>query len=265
MPLQRKPAASDPEGQYLITAMSLRKWYAKPNGERIDVLDNISLKIRPGTVVSVVGPSGSGKSTLLRVLAGIEEPDAGSVTYSYGSGDKTPPIPMVLQTPALLPWRTVRDNIALSLELLGRTDRKVAAENYTTLMGLGGFADFFPKDLSGGMKARVSIGRALVAASELVLFDEAFTELDEVTRQTLNDIFCKHVEERGLAAVIVSHDIAEAVYLADEIVVLTKRPARIAKTFSIELRRPRRPEIRSSSEFAEIVLPIRSFAAETWQ
>lgn len=252
------------EEQHLINTVGLKKQYAGSNDDRIDVLDGISLNIKSGQVICVIGPSGCGKSTLLRLIAGIEKPDCGDIFFHFGNGNKLPPISMVLQTPALLPWRNVRDNIMLGLELLGKTDNFVAAENYVQLMGLNGFSTFLPKDISGGMKARVSIGRALIAASKLVLFDEAFTELDEVTRQSINDIFCQHIEQKNLAAVVVSHDIAEAVYLADEVIVLTNRPATISKTFTIHLPRPRRSSIRLSTEFINVVKPIREFITKSW-
>jgi NitT/TauT family transport system ATP-binding protein len=252
-------------GDGLISARDLKKWYSRPNGKRIEVLDGITLDIPRKTVLGILGPSGCGKSTLLRVLAGIEKPNDGSIVYACASDDQIPPIPIVLQTPALLPWRTVHANIRLSLELLGRSDRVPIAERYAKLMGLEDFAGFLPKDLSGGMKARVSIGRALAAASDLVILDEAFTELDEVTRQVLNDVFCQHVEERSLAAVVVSHDVGEAVYLSDEVLVLTRRPATIARRFSVLLPRPRRPDIRKTPEFLNTVNPIRQFVEDTWK
>lgn len=250
---------------YLISAKNLHKSYSNPAQNQITVLNGISITIRPQRVIAIVGPSGSGKSTLLRLLAGIEQPDAGIIDYRYSSPKQLPPIPMVLQSPALLPWRTVRENIALSLELLRKNTSTSEVDHYIEIMGLYGFSESLPKDLSGGMRARVSIGRALIVASDLVMFDEAFTELDEVTRQTLNDIFCQHVEQKGLAAVVVSHDIAEAVYLADEVIVLTKRPSSVAATFQIELPRPRIPKLRTTSIFADTVNPLRDFVVGIWK
>lgn len=253
------------ERRCLLLARGLHKSYRDPAGQRIDVIQDISLDVSTRKVIGIIGPSGSGKSTLLRLLAGLENPDAGTISFGDSPVDQPPPIPLVLQTPALLPWRTVRQNMSLGLELLHKNDTGAEVDRYIDLMGLSGFSDYLPRDLSGGMKARVSIGRALVAASELVLFDEAFTELDEITRQTLNDIFCERVERHGLAAVVVSHDISEAIYLADEILVLTKRPAAIAKTFTITLPRPRYPHIRSDTAFLDVVQPIRQFVAEIWR
>lgn len=250
---------------YLISATGLHKSYSNPIQNRINVLNGISITIYPQRVIAIVGPSGSGKSTLLRLLAGIEQPDTGIVDYKYASRNQLSAIPMVLQSSALLPWRTVRENIALSLELLGKSANASDLDRYVHLMGLNGFAESLPRDLSGGMRARVSIGRALVAASDLVMFDEAFTDLDEVTRQTLNDIFCQHVEHNGLAAVVVSHDIAEAVYLADEVIVLTKRPSEIAATFQIELPRPRNPQLRTTLKFTNVVNPLREFVVSIWK
>jgi NitT/TauT family transport system ATP-binding protein len=249
----------------LIKAVDLRMSYEKPSGKRVDVLGGISLEIEPKKVLSIVGPSGCGKSTLLRILAGVESCQSGSVSYGGMEKQRVPPIPMVLQSAALLPWRTVRQNIALGLELLGSSQPEAVAEEYATIVGLAGFTDSLPKNLSGGMQARVSIARALVIASDLVLFDEAFTELDEVTRQTLTDIFCQHVEERGLAAIIVSHDIAEAAYLADEVVVLTKRPATVARVFKTDFPRPRRSQSRLHPDFTKTVQAIREFAVRTWR
>lgn len=252
-------------GNHLISATDLQKSYSNPTQDRISVIGGISIEVHRQRVIAVVGPSGSGKSTLLRLLAGIEQPDSGTVHYQYGLPHQLSAVPMVLQTPALLPWRTVRENIALSLELLGKCAHASELDRYVDLMGLNGFAESLPRDLSGGMCARVGIGRALIAASDVVMFDEAFTELDEVTRQTLNDIFCQHVEEKGLAAVVVSHDIAEAVYLADEVMVLTQRPSKIAATFQIKLPRPRTPELRKTTAFASVVSPLREFVVNIWK
>lgn len=255
--------AEERTNRALITVDQISKSYTKPTGEHIQVLDGLSFDIRAGKVIGIVGPSGCGKSTLLRLVAGLEIPERGTVIFH--DSRQPPPVPMVLQTPALLPWRTVHDNIKLGLEFLALQNTDAKTQAYVTLMGLEGFDSFLPKDLSGGMKARVSIGRALVTANDLVLFDEAFTELDEVTRQTLNDIFCEHVEKSGLAAVVVSHDIAETVYLADEILILTKRPCQIAKRVTIELRRPRKPGVRLTREFEDIVHALRKFAINIWK
>jgi len=249
----------------LLTIKDVYKFYRTPDGTILNVLDGISFDIRAGTITSIIGPSGCGKSTLLRIIAGIEVPSNGNVTYHYGDHKSRPPIPMVLQESALLPWRSVHDNIALSLELLQKHTDAHAIEELIIALGLDGFENALPKELSGGMKARVSIGRALIAASNLVLFDEAFSELDEITRQLINDIFCQHIENSSLSAVVISHDISEAVYLSDRIIILTTRPTKISNIIDITFPRPREPQLRRTADYFDIINTIRSIASAQWK
>lgn len=249
----------------VFVATDISHSYIKPNGQFINILNNISFALKEREIVSIIGPSGCGKSTFLRILAGIEEPTCGQINYSYSNKNSLPPVPIVMQTAALLPWETVYGNIALCQRLLGQRNQPNKIISYINQMGLSEFSDFLPKDLSGGMKARVSIARALIGAQKLIFFDEAFTELDEITRQYLNDIFNKQVEQDKLAAVVISHDINEAVYLASRVIVLTQRPATIAKIFHIPLEYPRTPELRHSSKFIDIVKDIREFSKKIWE
>ncbi len=244
-------------------AQGITKCYSQPNGEFIDVLGEISLEIPQGKVVGIIGPSGSGKSTLLRILAGIEEPSTGVVRYP--KSDSFPAIPIVFQSSALLPWKTALENIAFGLELLNLPDSNRIARSYLHKMGLSDFADFLPTELSGGMQARISIGRALACATELVFFDEAFTGLDEVTRRNLNNLFCHQIEVRELSALVVSHNIEEAIYLSDYLIVLTERPARVAECFKIDLPRPRSSEIRYMNSFIDLVKSIRIHVNKLWR
>lgn len=249
----------------IFTVQNISHSYIKPNGQFINVLYNISFVLKDQEIVSIIGPSGCGKSTFLRIMAGIEEPTSGQIHYLYGDKNSLPPVPIVMQTSALLPWETVYGNISLCQRLLEHKEQPNKILSYIKQMGLSEFSDFLPKDLSGGMKARVSIARALVAAQKLIFFDEAFTELDEITRQGLNDIFNNQVRKKELAAVVVSHDINEAVYLANRVIVLTQRPATIAKIFHIPLEYPRTPELRHSSIFIDIVKNIREFSMAAWK
>lgn len=249
----------------IFVTQNISHAYVKPNGESINVLCDISFAIKEQEIVSIIGPSGCGKSTFLRIMAGIEEPTSGQIHYLYGNQESLPPVPMVMQTSALLPWKTVYGNIELCQRILQHKHQSHNIISYIMQMGLSEFSDFLPKDLSGGMKARVSIARALIAAQKLIFFDEAFTELDEITRQSLNDIFIAQVERDKLAAIVVSHDINEAVYLANRVIVLSQRPATISKIFHVPLKYPRTPELRNSTQFTDIVGVIRDYSKKIWK
>lgn len=221
-----------------------------PNGTR--ALDDIDIAIRPGEFVSLVGPSGCGKSTLLRVAAGFEAPSAGEVAVDTGR------LGYIFQEATLLAWRSVLANVELPAELSGvdRRTRRAAARDAIDRVGLAGFENHKPAQLSGGMRMRASIARALTLRPELFLFDEPFGALDEITRQRLNEEVSALFRRESFAGVFVTHSVAEAVFLSTRVVVLTGRPGRVAADIPVPLEFPRDPRVRYTTEFAEIAAQV---------
>jgi NitT/TauT family transport system ATP-binding protein len=198
-------------------------------------LDGVSLRVAPGEFVSVVGPSGCGKSTLLRLAAGLLTPSAGTVERGAGS------LGYVFQDPTLLPWRTVRRNVELAAELhrLPRAERRSRAESALDRVGLAGFAGARPGTLSGGMRMRVSLARALALRPDLFLFDEPFGALDEITRSRLGADLEGLFRADGFGALFITHSVVEAVTLSDRVLVMSARPGRLLAEVEIPLERPR--------------------------
>jgi len=221
------------------------------------VLEGISLAVRPGEFVAIVGPSGCGKSTLLRMIAGLENPDTGTLRVSHGGeSERSSRTAYVFQEPALLPWRTVAGNIALPLELevvpKGERRAKVAAS--LDLIGLTtGDAAKFPRQLSGGMRMRVSLARALVTGPDLLLLDEPFAALDDMLRQRLGEELRRLWCEQRWTAAFVTHNVAEAVFLAERVLVMARNPGRIAAEVAVPFGTERGPELRGEPEFARLV------------
>ncbi len=229
-------------------------------GQRTEVeaLKDISVKVEEGSFTSLIGPSGCGKSTLLRVAADLVAPTGGHVTVEGrppSDARRARRIGFVFQEPALLDWRNVLENVALPLELQGtvRREREAEARRLLTLVGLEGFETVWPSQLSGGMRQRASIARALSTAPHVMLMDEPFGALDQITRDRMNLELVRIFEETGITVVFVTHSIREAVFLSDRVVVMTPRPGRIARTIEIDLERPRTLAVRDSPGFAELV------------
>jgi NitT/TauT family transport system ATP-binding protein len=210
--------------------------------DALPVLDDISFEVGPGEVVAVVGPSGCGKSTLLRILGGIEKPRAGRALMSGDAGDSLNPLTFVFQDFALLPWRTVRENVRLPLEGRGLASGAIAAiiADVLARTKLSDFADAYPKQLSGGMKQRVGIARALAVKPAVLLMDEPLSALDGQTRELLMDDLVQLHAGHHLASVYVTHNLDEAVRLADRVVVLRRRPGRIAAIVDLSVPRAER-------------------------
>ncbi|MDQ6433891.1 ABC transporter ATP-binding protein [Mesorhizobium sp. LHD-90] len=210
-------------------------------GAPLPVLDNVSFSVEPGSFVSLIGPSGCGKSTLLRLLAGLDHPTDGTVKVDGESvGDPDPSRILVFQDPTLFPWRTVWDNVALGLEAQGilRSARH-RVDNAVQLVGLSGFEKAYPHQLSGGMAQRVALARALVNEPRLLLLDEPLGKLDSLTRLTMQGEIVKLWQEAGLTALLVTHDVEEALFLTQRVLVFGPRPARIVADIAVDLPYPR--------------------------
>ena len=211
-------------------------------GESIHVLENIEHQIESGRFVSIIGPSGCGKTTLLRIIAGLEKTSAGKVLLDGKElVQGTEEVGLVFQEYALFPWRTTLGNIEMGPEIKGveKEIRRSKAMEYIKMFNLDGFENRYPRELSGGMKQRVAIARTLIMNPRVVLMDEPFGSLDSQTRNTLQEFLLRIWEKRKDTIVFVTHNVDEAVFLSDQILVLSKRPARIVKTFEVGLPRLR--------------------------
>ncbi|MGE0119560.1 MAG: ABC transporter ATP-binding protein [Dongiaceae bacterium] len=228
----------------------------------VQALADIDLQVGRGEFVSFIGPSGCGKTTLLRVIADLERPTAGQIAVNGATPEearKARAYGYVFQAPALYPWRTVVRNVTLPLEIMGvaATERQARAAKYLALVGLGGFERKFPWQLSGGMQQRVSIARALSFEPDLLLMDEPFGALDEITRDHLNEQLLRLWEKTGKTVIFVTHSIAEAVYLSTRIVVMSPRPGRILEIIDCDLPKGRTLDARETPQFLEIAHKVR--------
>ena len=222
---------------------------AFPKG--VVALDGFDLSVRPGEFLTLLGPSGCGKSTALRIVAGLSAPDRGAVEWADAPAAAVRQIGFVFQEPTLMPWATVEANVRLPLRLLG-LEAEAPARIGAVLerVGLAGFARAYPRELSGGMKMRVSIARALVTEPKLLLMDEPFAALDEITRFRLNADLLGLWQTLGKTVVFVTHSVFESVYLSSRIIVMTPRPGRVFRELVIEAPYPRDERFRTSAEYA---------------
>ncbi|MGC4932653.1 ABC transporter ATP-binding protein [Gordonia sp. DT30] len=239
-----------PLGTGLVAAKVTREFRGRHGV--VAALDGVSFPTAAGSFTTLIGPSGCGKSTLLRMFAGLDDPTTGSVAVLGDSPHKAQRdhrIGVAFQDAALLPWRTVETNIALPLQVAGRkVDPKLIAD-LIALTRLTGFEKARPAQLSGGMRQRVAIARALVLEPEVLLLDEPFGALDDMTRHQMNIELQRIWTERPSTTLLVTHSLTEAVFLSDEIVVMAARPGRVVDRVGIELDRPRTAEVRQSPEF----------------
>jgi NitT/TauT family transport system ATP-binding protein len=234
-----------------ITLNKLTKVFTSGSRD-ILALDDVSLDVPRGSFTALLGPSGCGKSTILRILADLEEHSAGTVTIHGESPRRIRRehrLGLALQDASLLPWRSVRDNIRLPGQVMKLPITKERIDHLIELVGLDGFQKSRPSQLSGGMRQRVAIARAIVAKPEVLLLDEPFGALDEITRQRMNEELQLAWTESGATAVLVTHSVSEAAFLADRVVVMSPRPGRIVGEVAIDFPRPRGPELLSSPEF----------------
>jgi NitT/TauT family transport system ATP-binding protein len=244
----------------LIDISNLHKVYSTPQGEPLVALQDVALEVREGEFLSFVGPSGCGKSTLLNIVGGLLDRTAGQVRFrgQEQSGPRRE-VGMMFQTPVLFAWRTVLDNVLLPVEIFGwdKARYRQRAFEILDLVGLNGFERSYPRQLSGGMQQRVSLSRVLVYDPEVLLLDEPFGALDEFTRETMNLELLRIWSGSGKTVLFVTHNINEAVFLSDRVVVMTPRPGRIERVVEIGLPRPRQREHLKLPYFSEKVFEIR--------
>jgi NitT/TauT family transport system ATP-binding protein len=244
---------ADAAGKVALEATGVRKSYTK-DGRTLAVLDVERFAARDGEFITIIGPSGCGKSTLLHIMGGFIPADSGSIRVHDRQVDGPgPDRGMMFQEFALFPWKTVAGNVAWGLEAQGRPKHEIAAavDKYVQMIGLSDFRNHYPAELSGGMKQRVALARVLAFDPEVLLMDEPFGALDAQTREAMQEEVTHLWERTRKTIVFVTHDIEEAVYLGDRVVVLTARPGRIREEILIALPRPRSLEIKKSAQCHE--------------
>jgi NitT/TauT family transport system ATP-binding protein len=250
-PPDRNPQAA--ANRPLISLRSISKTFS--NGTL--ALKDMSLDVRRGEFISLLGPSGCGKSTALRIIAGLGEPTSGAIEWPSAdvdaAGRPRPEIGFVFQDPTLMPWATVFSNVWLPLRLKGQTKSAARGEVMEALrmVGLEAFANSYPRELSGGMKMRVSIARALITKPKLLLMDEPFAALDEITRFKLNNDLLTLWERFGWTVIFVTHSVFESVYLSERIIVMAARPGRVFEDLQVDASYPRDDDFRTSSVYNE--------------
>jgi NitT/TauT family transport system ATP-binding protein len=228
----------------------------KTTGQDVVALSDVSLEVKPGRFVVLVGPSGCGKSTLLMMMAGLRRQTSGSILINGAPIPQPDPnrVGVVFQEPSLFPWLTAEENVEfpLALRRVAKSERRAKAQDALMLVGLDGFGKRHPHELSGGMKQRVSIARGLVQDPPVLLMDEPFAALDEQTRMTMGDELLRIWAATGKTVVFVTHSLTEAVYLADEVIVMSARPGQIVDRLNVPLPRPRTYEMLSGDAFGSL-------------
>lgn len=248
-------------GPALVELQGVAKTYVSRDGTEVVAVRPIQLDIGDGEFVAIVGPSGCGKSTLLHMIAGLTQPTRGQILLQGKPVLGTrPDIGIVFQDPVLLPWRTVKDNVLLpaAVRKTGTSSAEARAAELINLVGLGGFENKYPSELSGGMQQRVGIARALLLDPSVLLLDEPFGALDSMTREQMNVELLKIWSGSRKTVVLITHDIGEAVFLADRVLVMSARPGRIMNTHTITLPRPRAVSMIGSPEFGALSQAIRA-------
>ena len=245
----------------IVTLREVSRTY--PSGTL--ALDRLSLGVEPGEFLTLLGPSGCGKTTLLRLIAGLAEPSGGRVEWSPDGGARR--LGFVFQEPTLMPWARVEDNIRLPLMLAAVSQRESDSRvsEATAHVGLEGFERAYPRELSGGMKMRVSIARALVTQPRILLMDEPFAALDEITRFRLENDLSSLAHRQRLTVLFVTHSVFESVYLGSRVVVLSPRPGRVAAEFRVEAPAPRGEAFRTSSVYLEACRQVSALLASAME
>ena len=249
-----------PSGASWIDVRGLHKIYKTRSGEFTHALSDINFQVRQGEFISIVGPSGCGKTTLLNVLAGLVKKTEGSAKIAGKEVDKPlKEIGMVFQAATLLPWRTILENVMIPVEVqkLNKEEHLAHAQELLELVGLTGFENKFPAELSGGMQQRAGICRALVHRPSVLLMDEPFGALDAMTREYMNLELLRIWKESGATIGLVTHSISEAVFLSDRVIVMSPRPGRIVEVIDIDLPRPRTLDMMTSDAAGKYVQQIR--------
>jgi NitT/TauT family transport system ATP-binding protein len=232
--------ATTPGGRLELRAVAVS--FPTAGSQRLVALDGIDLTVEPGQIVAIIGPNGSGKSTLLRVAAGLLRPDRGAAALDgLQITEPSPRVGIVFQEPRLLPWRTTSANVAYPLELAGipTEERRGRVEALLRTVGLESVAGLVPSQLSGGMRQRAALARALVLEPRVLLLDEPFSALDELTRERLNRELLALAADRASTLIVVTHSVQEAIFLADRVVVLSSRPGRVVADIAVPFPRPR--------------------------
>lgn len=247
---------------------SLSKTYNSGTEEAVQALEDVNLTAEVGEFLSIVGPSGCGKSTLLSIIAGLVEKSSGSV--QIGDEEVTEPraeVGVVFQDPSLYPWRTILRNAEFGLEVMGveKEERRDRVRDILELVGLDGFGDAYPEELSGGMKQRVSLARTLAADPDILLMDEPFGALDEQTRTFMGEELLDIWGETNKTVVFITHSLQEAILLSDRVAVMSHRPGRIVNDFTIPIERPRESDVIGSDKFGELQTEIWSIVKEESQ
>ena len=248
-------APSSSEARPLLVVDDIVKRFETPEGV-VTAVDHVSFDVKPGEFLAVIGPSGCGKSTLFNIIGGLLDGYQGKISVA-GETVHGPhaSIGMVFQEESTFPWRTVIDNVAFPLEVAGmaKDERYDRARHFVSLVGLEGFERRYPSELSGGMRQRVSMARTLASEPKIMLMDEPFGALDEQTRLLLGDKVLQIKQDLNQTMLLITHNITEAVQLADRVLVMTYRPGRVKRFVTIELPRPRTSEIVSSDDFGHYV------------
>jgi NitT/TauT family transport system ATP-binding protein len=257
-PLRSEHAIENDARPAILTVNRVSKRFSTPEGV-ITAVDDVSLSVTEGEFMAVIGPSGCGKSTLFNMIGGLLDGYEGAINVA---GERLagphPAIGMVFQEESTFPWRTVIENVAFPLEIAGapKSQRHEEARRFIKLVGLDGFENRYPSELSGGMRQRVAIARTLASKPKILLMDEPFASLDEQTRLLLGDKVLQIQQELKQTTLLITHNITEAVQLADRILVMTYRPGRVKRIVDIKLPRPRSSEIVSSEAFGRYVAQI---------
>jgi len=250
-----------PRADVLLTATHVGYSYLTSDGNSLEALNDVTLSIKHGEILGIIGPSGSGKTTFLRLLAGQLDPTRGVISFADGANPtqaRAGDFGMVFQQPALLPWRTLAENVRLPLELVDQDKlRSPRVAECLRLVQLNGFEQYLPEQLSGGMQSRAALARALVTEPRLLVMDEPFGSLDEVTAQELNEQLSFVLTHKSITTVVVTHHLEHAAFLSDRVLVFSRRPAAIVAEVVIPFQRPRKSDVFDQPEFWDVSRKLR--------